>query len=246
MGDKAPSPTYFIIRHDSTGSEDDPSRPPIRLVPLIPADVLPAWLEIKSFPHSLTGPQTVGLTSLGSFAPEGMAVVKLTTTPPEGTLPKTRRTPLPSAAGRFPNAPSLNEDQPGKGSNPGGRNKSLPELRAQTAKIDHQPGVLTPTSPTTVLPAKRRAEDAQKEVCKFLVNYGRCGFQNCQDKHVWPTTPARPAGFGLDRPTLQNPKGQGVPYQSCGEGEKQPGTESEKGEDASTEGSDKSSDDETG
>lgn len=210
MNDMPPSPSFFIIRTGSTVAEGGSSPARARIVPLIPADVLPEWLEIKAYPRSLTPAQTAGMTSLGSFGPsDKVTVVNLTETPSVPTFLNTRRTPLPSAAGFFLNAPSLDEeDRTGKGDSLGGRNKSWLKSRSKKAKKDHQPSVLNPTSPTTVRTAKRRADDedsdgdAEKdevmEACKFWVKYGRCGVYEGPDKHVVPTTLAGLAEFGLD------------------------------------------------
>lgn len=74
VGDLSTEPSFFIIRNTipHPRHNDGPTNGggyEQRLVPLIPADLLPEWLEVQHFPQSLTFAQTVGMTSLGSFMP---------------------------------------------------------------------------------------------------------------------------------------------------------------------------------
>ncbi|KAL6869839.1 hypothetical protein ACO1O0_001170 [Amphichorda felina] len=69
------NPRFFIVR-SSTFDGDDISHQP-NIVPLIPADLLPKWIEIQGVPRQLTLDQTAGMTNLGSFAAAGDEVLCL-------------------------------------------------------------------------------------------------------------------------------------------------------------------------
>lgn len=63
-------PSFFIIRPAVIQKSPDGTAVTYEkpIVPLIPADLIPEWVEIKGFPRRLSIGQTVGMTNLGSYA----------------------------------------------------------------------------------------------------------------------------------------------------------------------------------
>ena len=79
-----PRPQFFIVRphlgaqHGSSTSDDTVDATyRSKIVPLIPADLLPDWIEIQGIPRQLGLEQTVGMTNLGSFPKENEEVLRL-------------------------------------------------------------------------------------------------------------------------------------------------------------------------
>ena len=63
-------PRFFIVRSTAATSSDGNlgHHQPSSIVPLVPVDLLPEWIEIQGIPRRLTLEQTAGMTNLGSFA----------------------------------------------------------------------------------------------------------------------------------------------------------------------------------
>lgn len=66
LSDTPAKPSFFIVRND-VSHHNGGAITGRRVVPLIPADLFPSWIQIDGFPRELDIKQTVGMINLGNF-----------------------------------------------------------------------------------------------------------------------------------------------------------------------------------
>ncbi|KAJ4327077.1 hypothetical protein N0V84_002465 [Fusarium piperis] len=204
-----PRPLFFLVRPglEQITPNGQVLVQPGTAVPLIPADLLPEWLEVIGVPRYLSQEQTEDMINLGPFHAETetyhlkFASVaddsekdqlcsddddNTSTTCPSKTEPSS--SPPPSEADGEPEdkaKPTLPLPAPKKLKPAQGLASSRHNPLNNSQALEHT----TTTSPTPVLTSP----------CRHWCRYGACRWGiSCRFKHAMPTTPEGLAEVGLE------------------------------------------------
>ncbi|KAJ4271787.1 hypothetical protein NW762_000493 [Fusarium torreyae] len=216
-------PQFFLVR---PGAEQITSTgqilvQPATAVPLIPADLLPEWLEVIGVPRSLSPDETKEMGNLGVFHAE-TKTYKLRFAPVTGdeacaSDESTVRTSVtqPGTASMEPSSPSLNEPDKNKPttststSSPNSKSKLKPAqgLSSSRHNPNNQQQQQQPAQPVPVptFPPPKEVSPAPNTTttsspCRHWCHHGVCRWGlACHYEHSMPTTPAGLAEVGLSR-----------------------------------------------
>lgn len=213
----ASQPNFYIVRPGTIphltadgGVIHEPN-----IVPLIPADMLPQYIELEGVSRHLRFAQTAGMTNLGNMdAPEGQYRVRFNLSQSEdnndeilkaandsGAVPVTPESTLGCSEAEHDKDTERLQKVHEKSQNIHCAPKTVPRtgLASSRHNIDNQPP--PPISQASSPPLKLREETdkathpveskppQKKTYCTFWVRHGWCQYnRNCRYKHQMPTT----------------------------------------------------------
>ncbi|KAF4470323.1 zinc finger DNA-binding [Fusarium albosuccineum] len=205
----APTPQFFLVRPglEQITSSGQVLVQPGTAVPLIPADLLPEWLQVVGVPRNLSPEQTQGMINLGAVHAE-TEPYKLKfnqlyeekecdgDTSDESTIHAPKPHPLPSAEkGDINSDKAKTKPIPSRSSTPSGP-KAKTKLKAAKglASSRHNPANSEDTTTTAAL------LPAVKLPCRHWCQSGTCKWsQFCRFQHTMPETAEGLAEVGLTR-----------------------------------------------
>lgn len=196
------------------------------MVPLIPADLLPEWVEVEGYPRTLTPQETLGLTSVGSAGSSDQVLTVTLNKQSQTATPAVQKpnifhrngvnqgfrhdggppvlTPPLPGFGKFARRVSegvvLDNSVVGDQVSVSSETMYTEKSTLATTEPDHLVrGDAEEVRPPMDEPANipvDKKEDKRRP-CAHWCKTGRCRFQKCRYKHEMPQTPAGLAGVGL-------------------------------------------------